>query len=75
MINQPGGAGAVAIKARVGRAAPDGHTLYMALATQLHRAAGDCRRTSRSTWLRDFVPIGFVGEQPMVIAASRRRSA
>ena len=32
MLNQPGGAGAVAIKA-VAPAAPDGHTLFMSLAT------------------------------------------
>src|SRR5258708_20989919 len=32
VLNQPGGAGAVAIKA-VAPAAPDGHTLYMSLAT------------------------------------------
>ena len=48
MLNQPGGAGAVAIKA-VAPAAPDGHTLYMSLATNFIALPGAAGRISRST--------------------------
>ena len=68
VLNQPGGAGAVAIKA-VAPATPDGHTLYMSLASISSRCLS-CRRTFRWTVLRDFVPIGFVGEQPLGIGVA-----
>jgi tripartite-type tricarboxylate transporter receptor subunit TctC len=67
VINQPGGAGAVAIKA-VAPAAPDGHTLYMALATNFI-ALPELQQNFPVDVLRDFVPIGFVGMQPIMIGA------
>jgi tripartite-type tricarboxylate transporter receptor subunit TctC len=66
--NKPGGAGAVAIKA-VAPAAPDGHTLYMALATNFI-ALPELQTNFPLDVLHDLVPIGFVGEQPIMIAAA-----
>ncbi len=68
ILNQPGGAGAVAIKA-VAPATPDGHTLYMALASNFI-ALPALQKNFPVDVLRDFVPIGFVGEQPLMIAAA-----
>jgi tripartite-type tricarboxylate transporter receptor subunit TctC len=65
--NKPGGAGAVAIKA-VAPATPDGHTLYMALATNFI-ALPELQVNFPLDALHDLVPIGFVGEQPIMIAA------
>jgi tripartite-type tricarboxylate transporter receptor subunit TctC len=69
VLNQPGGAGAVAIKA-VAPAAPDGHTLYMSLASNFI-ALPELQTNFPVDVLRDFVPIGYVGDHPMVIAAGR----
>jgi tripartite-type tricarboxylate transporter receptor subunit TctC len=69
VLNQPGGAGAVAIKA-VAPAAPDGQTLYMSLATNFI-ALPELQTNFPVDVLRDFVPIGYVGDHPMVIAAGR----
>src|SRR4029079_8269952 len=68
VINQPGGAGAVAIKA-VAPAAPDGHTLYMSLSSNFI-ALPALQQNFPVDLVRDFVPIGYVGDHPMVIAAS-----
>ena len=68
VLNRPGGAGAVAIKA-VAPAAPDGHTLYMALASNFI-ALPELQTNFPVDVVRDFVPIGFVGEHPLVIAAA-----
>ena len=68
VINQPGGAGAVAIKA-VAPAPPDGHTLYMALASNFI-ALPELQVNFPVDLVRDFVPIGFVGEQPLGIAVT-----
>ena len=68
VINQPGGAGAVAIRA-VASTPPDGHTLYMSLATN-YIALPELQANFPIDVVRDFVPIGFVGDHPMVIAAS-----
>jgi tripartite-type tricarboxylate transporter receptor subunit TctC len=65
VLNQPGGAGAVAIKA-VAPAAPDGHTLYMSLASNFI-ALPELQKNFPVDVLRDFVPIGFVGLQPLGI--------
>lgn len=69
VINQPGGAGAVAVKA-VAPAPPDGHTLYMSLASNFI-ALPELQANFPVDVLRDFVPIGYVGDHPVVIAASR----
>jgi tripartite-type tricarboxylate transporter receptor subunit TctC len=68
VLNRPGGAGAVAIKA-VAPAAPDGHTLYMSLASNFI-ALPELQTNFPVDLVRDFVPIGFVGEHPLVIAAA-----
>ena len=68
VLNQPGGAGAVAIKA-VAPAAPDGHTLYMSLASNFV-ALPELQKNFPVDLVNDFVPIGFVGEHPLVIAAA-----
>lgn len=68
VFNQPGGAGGVAIRA-VGAAPPDGHTLYIALATNFIQLPELTANFPIDT-VRDLVPIGFVGGHPMVIAAS-----
>ena len=68
VLNRPGGAGAVAIKA-VAPATPDGHTLYMSLASNFI-ALPELQSNFPVDVLRDFVPIGFVGEHPLVIAAA-----
>ena len=66
--NRPGGAGAVAIRA-VGNSAPDGLTLYMALASNFISPA-ETRAKFAFDLSREFVPIGYVGEHPMVIGVS-----
>lgn len=68
VLNQPGGAGAVAIKA-VAPATPDGHTLYMALASNFI-ALPELQTNFPVDLVRDFVPIGFIGEQPLGIAVT-----
>jgi tripartite-type tricarboxylate transporter receptor subunit TctC len=67
LINQPGAGGALAARA-AHSAAPDGHTLYMAIAstfTVLPQLQPDLPLN-----VNDFVPIGFVGEVPMAIAVT-----
>ena len=68
VLNQPGGAGAVAIKA-VAAMPPDGLSLYMALASNFV-ALPELQANFPVDVVRDFVPIGFVGEHPLVIAAA-----
>jgi tripartite-type tricarboxylate transporter receptor subunit TctC len=68
VLNQPGGAGAVAIKA-VAPSTPDGHTLYMGLASNFI-ALPELQKNFPVDVLRDFVPIGFVGEQPLAIGVA-----
>jgi len=68
VINQPGGAGAVAIKA-VAPAPADGHTLYMSLSSNFI-ALPALQQNFPVDLVRDFVPIGYVGDHPMVVAAS-----
>jgi tripartite-type tricarboxylate transporter receptor subunit TctC len=68
VINQPGGAGAVAIRS-VAANPPDGHSLYMALASNFI-ALPELQANFPVDVVRDFVPIGYVGEHPMVIAVS-----
>lgn len=68
VLNQPGGAGAVAIKA-VSSAIPDGSTLYMALATNFI-ALPELQKSFPVDVLRDLAPVGFIGEQPIMIGAA-----
>ena len=68
VINQPGGAGSVAIRS-VAANPPDGHSLYMALASNFI-ALSELQANFPVDVVRDFVPVGYVGEHPMVIAAS-----
>ncbi len=68
VINQPGGAGAIAIRA-VSSAPADGHTLYLSVATNFI-ALPELQQNFPVDVLRDFVPIAYVGDHPMVIAAS-----
>jgi tripartite-type tricarboxylate transporter receptor subunit TctC len=68
VLNQPGGGGAIGIRA-AGNAPPDGATLYLALASNFI-ALPELRATLPFDVAREFVPIGYVGEHPMLIAAS-----
>jgi tripartite-type tricarboxylate transporter receptor subunit TctC len=67
VFNQPGAAGAIAIRA-VAATPPDGHTLIMSLASN-YIALPELQTSFPVDLVRDFVPIGFVGEHPMVIGA------
>jgi tripartite-type tricarboxylate transporter receptor subunit TctC len=67
IINRPGAGGLLAAQAAVA-AEPDGYTLYQAITSSLlilpvtQRLPFDMQR--------DLVPIGFMGEQPFLIAAA-----
>jgi tripartite-type tricarboxylate transporter receptor subunit TctC len=67
LVNQPGAGGAIAMRAAAS-AAPDGYTLYMAIASTFI-SLPELQPNLAST-ISEFVPIGFVGEVPMVIAVS-----
>ena len=67
VLNQPGGAGAVAIRA-LASSPPDGHTLYMSLASN-YIAVPELRTNFPEEVVRDLAPVGFVGAHPMVLAA------
>ncbi len=67
VLNQPGGAGGVAIRALASSPA-DGHTLYMSLASN-YVALPELRTNFPEDVAREMVPVGFVGAHPMVIAA------
>jgi len=68
VLNQPGAGGAISIRA-AGNAAPDGHTLFVSLASN-YVLLPQTQASLPFDVARDFVPIGFVGEHPMLIAAS-----
>jgi tripartite-type tricarboxylate transporter receptor subunit TctC len=68
VINQPGGGGAIGIRA-AGTAAPDGGTLYMSLASN-YILLPQTQATLPFNVARDFVPIGFVGDQPLVVTVA-----
>ena len=67
LINQPGAGGALAART-VAEAAPDGHTLFLALASAFVVLPETQRNLSFN--INDFVPVGFVAEAPMAIAVS-----
>jgi tripartite-type tricarboxylate transporter receptor subunit TctC len=68
VFNQPGAGGAISIRA-AGGAAPDGATLFMSLASN-YVLLPQMQAALPYNVARDFVPIGFVGEQPLVITAA-----
>jgi tripartite-type tricarboxylate transporter receptor subunit TctC len=53
----------------VAPAAPDGHTLYLSLSSNFI-ALPSLQQNFPVDLVRDFVPIGYVGDHPMVVAAS-----
>ena len=68
VVNRPGAGGSVAARAAA-EAAPDGYTLYqpvLATFVALHPAAANVPLHVP----RDFLPIGFVAENPMFLATS-----
>jgi len=67
VINHPGAGGAIAIRV-AGNAPRDGYTLLQALSSGFV-ALPEVQATFPFDLVRDFVPIGLVGEQPMLIAA------
>lgn len=70
VINQPGAGGALAVRA-AGTALPDGHNLYFAVSSNFI-ALPELQAKLPFDVARDFVPIGFVGEQPFVVGVSPR---
>jgi tripartite-type tricarboxylate transporter receptor subunit TctC len=68
VLNQPGATGGLAMRT-VGTSVPDGHTLLFALSSSFV-ALPEIQSTFPYDLARDFVPVGFIGEVPMVIAAS-----
>jgi tripartite-type tricarboxylate transporter receptor subunit TctC len=67
VLNQPGAGGLVASRALVG-SPPDGYTLFLA-ASSVFVSLPEIQSNLNFS-VNDFVPIGFVGEQPFVIAVS-----
>jgi tripartite-type tricarboxylate transporter receptor subunit TctC len=67
VINQPGAGGAIAARAALS-AAPDGRTLFMAIASTF--TVLPITEPSLAERIGQSVPIGFVGEVPMAIAVS-----
>src|SRR5437879_5308541 len=67
LINQPGAGGALAARA-AHSAAPDGHTLYMAIASTF--TVLPQIQSNLPFDVSEYVPIGFVGEVPMAIAVT-----
>ena len=66
--NRPGASGAIAVRAAAA-AVPDGYTLYFAISSNFV-SLPILQPSLQHDVGRDFVPIGFVGEQPMVIATA-----
>jgi tripartite-type tricarboxylate transporter receptor subunit TctC len=67
LVNQPGAGGLLAARA-AHAAPPDGHTLYMAIASTFTMLPLTQRNLPFN--VDDFVPVGFVGEVPIAIAVS-----
>lgn len=68
VVNHPGAGGAIGVRA-AGTSPSDGSTLYLAISSNFV-ALPELQATMPFDVARDFVPIGFVGESPMVIGAS-----
>ena len=67
-LNHPGAGGAVAARTAAA-AAPDGYTLYM-LASSAFVTLPGLQSNLPLEVPRDFVPVGFVGEQPFFISVA-----
>jgi tripartite-type tricarboxylate transporter receptor subunit TctC len=67
LVNQPGAGGALAARAAAA-AAPDGATLFMAVASTF--VVLPETQTNIGFEVNDFVPIGFVGEVPMAVVVT-----
>ena len=65
-LNQPGAGGSVAARAAA-QAAPDGYTLYMPASSAFVTLPG-LQANLPLEVPRDFVPVGFVGEQPFFLS-------
>ena len=68
VVNHPGAAGSLGMKV-AGSSTPDGYTLLFAQSSTFV-ALPEIRSSFPYDLLRDFVPIGFVGEQPIAMAVS-----
>jgi tripartite-type tricarboxylate transporter receptor subunit TctC len=68
VTNHPGAAGAIGMKV-AGTAPPDGHSVLFAMSSSFV-ALPEVTKDFPYDLGRDFVPIGFVCEQPMAIAVS-----
>ena len=68
VVNRPGGGGVIAAQAAAA-APPDGHTLYLPLASTFV-VLPETQAKMPLDLARDLVPIGMIGEQPMVIAVN-----
>ena len=69
VTNHPGAAGSIGMKV-AGTAPPDGYTLLFALSSSFV-ALPEIAKGFPYDLERDFVPIGFVVEQPMAVRAPR----
>jgi tripartite-type tricarboxylate transporter receptor subunit TctC len=67
VINRQGGGGLVAAQAVATTSERDGYTLYMASSSALV-ILPETNANLPFSFDRDFVPVGFIGEQPFVIA-------
>jgi tripartite-type tricarboxylate transporter receptor subunit TctC len=72
VVNQPGAGGALAAKALAG-ANPDGETLLLA-ASSIFVALPELQKAQAAA-IASFVPISFVGEQPMAVAVNANLEA
>jgi tripartite-type tricarboxylate transporter receptor subunit TctC len=70
VINQPGGGGLVAARAAA-NATPDGYTLFMPVSST-YIVLPVAQPKMPIDLHRDFIPIGLIGKQPMIIAAHRK---
>ncbi len=66
VVNRPGGGGIIAAQAAA-TAPPDGHTLYMPVASTFV-VLPETQAKMPLDLARDLVPVGLLGEQPMAIA-------
>jgi tripartite-type tricarboxylate transporter receptor subunit TctC len=67
VINRPGGGGLIAAQAAATTSERDGHTLYLGTASAI-TVLPLTHAKLPFNFDRDFIPIGFIGEQPFVIA-------